>query len=264
MIRIYRPETVPRILEQKGKDRTAKDCADYDADPEAHHSGKKKFSIVKSIYGTQAIKRKLLEMQHKKCCYCETKFLASGHGAVEHFRPKGSVRQDRNSIVEKPGYYWLGYTWSNLLVSCSQCNTSHKNVLFPLHNPGRRARNHNDTIADEEPMLVDPGAEEPRDHIRFRFDAPVALTPRGEETKCVLGLERPDLAESRLKVAIQIGIAERLRKMYEAMNALEHRELNEDQQLCMDRVDMFLARSVEPTSEYSSMAIDLLDFLRSR
>ena len=264
MIRIHRPEAVPRNLEKKGKERTVKDCADYDADPEAYHSGEKRFSIVKRIYGTPAIKRKLLETQHKKCCYCETKVLASGHGAVEHFRPKGSVRQDSNSIVEKPGYYWLGYTWSNLLVSCSQCNTSHKKVLFPLHNPGRRARNHHDTIEDEEPMLVDPGAEDPRDHIRFRFDAPVALTPRGKETKCVLGLERSDLTEARLKVAFQIRFANGLRKLYEAMNDLEQSELNEDQKIDIDRAQLLLGRSVEPTSEYSSMAIDLLDFLRSR
>ena len=138
MIRIYRPEAVPGNLEEKGKDRTAKDCADYDADPEAYHSGKKKFCITNKIYGTPAIKRKLLDAQHKKCCYCETKFLASDYGAVEHFRPKGSVSQNRNSIVEKPGYFWLGYTWSNLLVSCSQCNTSYKGTRFPLQNPGRQ------------------------------------------------------------------------------------------------------------------------------
>ena len=264
MIRIYRPEAVPSRLEVQGKVRTIKDCADYDADPKAYQSGEKKFSIVKSIYGTPAIKRKLLEAQHKKCCYCETKFLASDHGAVEHFRPKGSVRQDRNSIVEKPGYYWLGYIWSNLLVSCSQCNTSHKNVLFPLHNPRRRARNHNDTIEDEEPMLVDPGSEDPRDHICFRGDAPVAPTPRGEVTICVLGLERFDLTEARLKVAYQIRFAYRLRKMYEAMNDLEQRELDEDQQEDIDKADILLRRSVNPTSEYSSMAIDLLEKLRSR
>ena len=264
MIRINRPEAVPRNLEKRGKERTVKDCADYDADPEAYHSGDKKFSIIKSIYGTTAIKRKLLEAQHKKCCYCEIKCLASGHGDVEHFRPKGSVRQDSNSIVEKPGYYWLGYTWSNLLISCSLCNTTHKKNLFPLHNPYHRARNHNDEIENEERMLVDPGAEDPRDHIRFQYDAPVALTPRGEETIWVLGLERFDLTEARLKVAYQIKFANGLRKMYEAMNDLEQRELDEDQQVDIDRAYILLGRSVEPTSEYSSMAIDLLDFLRSR
>ncbi len=66
MIRIHRPEAVPRNLENKGKERTVKDCADYDADPEAYHSGEKKFSIVKSIYGTQAIKRKLLCQRRSK------------------------------------------------------------------------------------------------------------------------------------------------------------------------------------------------------
>ena len=113
-------------------------------------------------------------------------------------------------------------------------------------------------------MLVDPGAEDPRDHICFRGDAPVAVTPRGEVTICVLGLERPDLTEARLKVAYQIRIANGLRQMYEAMNDLQQRELDEDQQEDIDRAYKLLRRSVEPTSEYSSMAIDLLIFLRSR
>ena len=49
MIRIHRPGAVPRNLEKKGKERTAKDCADYDADPEVYHSGEKKFCITLKI-----------------------------------------------------------------------------------------------------------------------------------------------------------------------------------------------------------------------
>lgn len=255
MIRIHRPEAVPRNLERKGKERTVRDCADYDADHEAYHAGTKKFSIIKSIYGTKAIKKKLLKAQYDKCCYCESEFLATDYGAVEHFRPKGSVRQDNNSREEKPGYYWLGYTWSNLLVSCSRCNTSHKGIRFPLQNPDGRARNHNDTIEDEEPMLVDPGAEDPRDHMRFRFDAPVALAPRGEATIDVLGLERYGLADARLKWAKII------RMMYQAKKGLEQ---GQDHQERIDELTLFLEKSVIPSAKYSSMAIDLLDFLRSR
>ena len=255
MIRIYRPKAVPSRLEVNGKAQTTKDCADYDANPEAYHSGIKKFSIDNLIYGTQAIKKKLLEAQHDKCCYCESEFLETGYGDVEHFRPKGSVRQDYNSKEEKPGYYWLGYCWSNLLVSCSRCNTSHKGIRFPLENPGRRARNHHDAVENEEPMLIDPGVEDPRDHIHFRYDAPVPQTPRGEETIDVLGLERFILVEARLKWAKIIGMA------YQAMKGLEQ---GQDQQERIDELALFLGNSVKPSEKYSSMAIDLLDRLKSR
>lgn len=255
MIQINRSEAVPRRLEVLGKARTDKDCIDFDGDPEAYLAGTKKFSIIKSIYGTAAIKRKLLEAQHDKCCYCESEFLETGHGDVEHFRPKGSVRQDNNSRVEKPGYYWLGYSWSNLLVSCARCNTSHKGIRFPLQNPDRRARNHNDAIDNEEPMLVDPGAEDPRDHIRFRYDAPLPRTPRGEETICVLGLERHQLVKARLKWAKIIRMA------YQTMNDLKQGQGHQEH---IDELALFVQNSVNPSEKFSSMAIDLLDLLRSR
>ena len=249
MIRINRPVAVPQSLEKKGRARTEEDCRNFDADPNAYLSGLKNFSVLENIYRTPLIKRTLMKAQHEKCCYCESKILPTGYGAVEHFRPKGGVRQDSNSREEKPGYYWLAYTWSNLVVSCSRCNTSHKKTLFPLLNPDHRARNHNDPIDNEEPMLVDPGAEDPRDHIRFRYDAPEPQTPRGKETICVLGLERSDLAEARLKMAKLIGLAKRVVELYEAVNAIEQRQMDQDQQKDIDETVIILENSIKPNAE---------------
>lgn len=58
-------------------------------------------------YKVPDIKSKLDVIYNKKCAYCESG-VEDRH--VEHYRPKSS-------------YYWLAYSWDNLLISCSTCNT---------------------------------------------------------------------------------------------------------------------------------------------
>lgn len=87
----------------------------------------------RAIYGDPAIKGELLAAQHGKCAYCEIR-IESEYGAVDHYRPKGGVRQTRAALPTTPGYFWLAYAWDNLLVACSRCNTS-KSDLFPLVDP---------------------------------------------------------------------------------------------------------------------------------
>ncbi len=63
-----------------------------------------------------------------KCAYCERIYKMD----VEHYRPKGEVRDENNQIVtyagpgglaiSHPGYFWLCYEWSNLLPACISCN----------------------------------------------------------------------------------------------------------------------------------------------
>jgi len=68
-----------------------------------------------SRYKYKDIKERLKKLYNKKCVYCERK-LISFH--IEHYRPKDI-------------YYWLAYSWDNLLVSCGQCN-SHKRNRFEV------------------------------------------------------------------------------------------------------------------------------------
>src|SRR6266511_3690577 len=147
MIRIEKPAKPPRILTTKGAAQTQNDCAAYDASPADYHSGKKTLSIDSKIYGAKSVKNALLRAQHNKCCYCESKFRHTSYGAVEHYRPKGSVKQAPGLKEEYPGYYWLAYDWNNLLVSCERCNTSHKGNLFPLMDNNTRTRSHHGDIA---------------------------------------------------------------------------------------------------------------------
>lgn len=245
MIQILRPDA-PVVLMTRGVARTQRDCDAYEADPDTYRRGDASFEANEKIYGHATVKAKLLDMQYGKCCYCESKILATGYGDVEHFRPKGSVRQDGNSAEEKPGYYWLAYQWSNLLISCSVCNTSWKRTFFPLENPGERARSHLDPLVHERPMLVDPAVEDPRDHIRYNGDAPFALTARGQVTIERLNLRRGDLLEDRQKLLRSLTL---LRTVVEALGPDAPESLE---------ASAYMQQLSECSSEFSAMVTDFL------
>jgi len=177
MIRIVKPAKPPQILMTKGAEQTRKDCAAYDNSPADYRSGEKTFNINNNIY--RYVWKSLSRAQYNKCCYCESKFLATSYGPVEHYRPKGAVQQAPGQKKEYPGYYWLAYDWNNLLFSCTACNTK-KRELFPLIDKKARARSHHDDVTMEQPLLINPTVEDPRDHIRFREDVPEHLTKIGK------------------------------------------------------------------------------------
>jgi len=246
MIKIDRPDQPPAVLGTRGLPQTQADCRAYEAAPRRYRNGDLTFSANGNIYGHETVKTALLAAQHKKCCYCERKIRASDYGAVEHFRPKGGFRQDEASAEEKPGYFWLAYTWSNLLVSCSICNTSWKQTYFPLRDPARRARSHKARIRGEQPLLVDPAQEDPRDHIRYNGDAPYALTDRGQATIDRLGLRRGDLREERQTL---LSTLTQLRAVVVALgpDALESQQATAHMQTLAQR-----------SGEFSAMVTDFL------
>ena len=70
-------------------------------------------------YKVDSIQKRLKKIYHLKCAYCEQKLLdAPKH--IEHYRPKDT-------------YYWLAYSWDNLLLCCGGCNSS-KGTRFAIFN----------------------------------------------------------------------------------------------------------------------------------
>lgn len=61
-----------------------------------------------SRYKQEDTKTALENFYNHKCCYCEQR-IESYH--VEHYRPKSL-------------YWWLAYSWDNLLFICPACNTA--------------------------------------------------------------------------------------------------------------------------------------------
>ena len=123
--------------------------------------------VDKKFYRAGDVRKQLLEDQHNKCAYCESR-IPKEHNDVEHYRPKSM-------------YYWLGHDWNNLLYSCPLCNRSYKNDDFPLVNEANRVTTPG-SIAIEEPLIVNPAAEDPLQHIRFNRYMIVDITAQGKET----------------------------------------------------------------------------------
>lgn len=253
MIRVQKPVDPPKKLLVDGVAKTNRHCIEYDSEPKKYRSGEKKFEIDRAIYGDKNVKESLMRLQFNKCCYCENRINTS-YGDVEHFRPKGSVRQICKSGRRYPGYYWLSYDWMNLYYSCEQCNRSYKKDLFPLVDDCERVRDHHGNLDRERPLLVDPGGvEDPRDHIRFHQEIPVHRTEQGRVTIESIGLDRSALNETRKKHLDNLKRAREIVKFFPLLLAD-----NPDALQVIQEARNFLNSAVKACAIFSSMARDLL------
>lgn len=127
------------------------------------------------------VKKRLFRRQHQKCAYCERSGGDRGQ-PVEHMRPKGGAdrgdpRTDKRGVkVDAQHYWWLAWSWDNLVFACTSCNASGaKGTWFPLA-PGSASLKSPDVLrADlddaafdttrEAAMLLDPTRDNPLDHI---------------------------------------------------------------------------------------------------
>lgn len=228
MIRIERPETAPGTLETDGKELCAELCALVAEWRAGRTASQPILSFDPAVYGSRAVKGALMTAQHDKCAYCESRVTTTSFGDVEHFRPKGGVRQAEGSPLEQPGYYWLAYEWSNLLVACEKCNRALKKCIFPLSNPARRARSPEEPLAEEDALLIDPSSCDPELHITFDREVPKPLdgSLRGAKTIEVLGLDHERLNEPRRNLLRLLTCVYRVSRMDclespEARDALE-------------------------------------------
>ena len=107
--------------------------------------------------------------------YCED----SAGTDLEHFWP-------RTTYPERT------FTWENLLLGCSHCNSNAKRHLFPLDSSGQ-------------PLLLDPTQAEPLDHLVFSETGRYMHKSRKGRTSIqVFDLNRKILAEGRRDAWIAI------------------------------------------------------------
>ena len=183
MITVRKPARAPAVLRERGAAETA-----------TLTSQSRNFK--NDIYAHATVRAALIEAQHGKCCYCESRIAHTG-SVIEHFRPKTSVRQSPAEAREHPGYYWLAYSWKNLYLACNACNEI-KSDVFPLSRPDRRARGPGDGLGQERTIFVDP-RNDPSPVLGFA--GPTATPAQGRERGRLLirylGLNRPALEERR-------------------------------------------------------------------
>ncbi len=209
MLRFKRPPKPPGFDEKMESHRKAvADLVAAGEDP----------SFSESVW--QGYKKRFSTVQHGKCCFCEAYVHATGHGAVEHYRPKSSVstllapgneidgtanvRGRRVKLVTtgplRQGYWWLAYTWANWLFACTLCNSTWKKTLFPLAG-APKPRSPGPGVKDR-PLLLHPyGRAQPGRHLSFDDLGQVEGTSRrGRETVRTLGLDRETLRKKRAKI----------------------------------------------------------------
>jgi len=162
---------------------------------------------------------------NNKCAYCE-KSMSDIPTDAEHWRPKRRITGVQAG--EHPGYFWLAYSWRNLLPACSMCNSyDGKKNQFPItkrhvfrrrltdaeraqlirpdeaipstKEPGVWYLAAEDLDALEEPLLLHPYIDrDPTEHLEFGPDGAVrGLTMKGEQSILVFALDRENLVTDR-------------------------------------------------------------------
>lgn len=242
MIRIVQKSgsTPPDILQTRGAAETENLISRFEADD-------MDFEFLSSIYGHKAVKDRLIELQHYKCCFCESKIGHISYGDVEHFRPKAGWVQD-DEPLNQPGYYWLAYDWDNLLLCCQKCNQRHKRNYFPLQENGRRASSHTSDLSIEHPIFIHPVNENPEDFIAFKEEIPVGIDAdnRGSKTIEKLGLDRELLNDQRRATHNMV------KDIYDLANGFPE-TYPELKQLAKAKIEKYYIVSKADKTEYASV-----------
>lgn len=175
-------------------------------------SDKRKALIEKNSGVWKELKGVLMRWSHGKCWYSELKDPGSDFH-VDHFRPKGRVRNQGDEDIE--GYWFLAFDWRNYRLSVAWCNSAHsadggpaqgKQDQFPIRRTDKRARCCADDLGAEECVLLDPTNE--WDVTLLDFDEEGLPVPTTEgwarervlETRRILHLDAPRMVEARQRI----------------------------------------------------------------
>ncbi len=211
MRRVPRPPE-PESLSNARTLKERQDALDFYAawDGESKYDGYR-------VYKNPDIRSALEKAFGGKCAYCESRYAATQPVAIEHYRPKGEVTIDGKRVP--PGYYWLASEWTNLLPSCTDCNSPRRQDLpteeeattagkanaFPLASESTRATTPG-AEKDERRLVLHPYLDFPEKHLEFVWgtgtvdDGWVRALPRhpkGDATIKVCALQRRGLRAAR-------------------------------------------------------------------
>ena len=149
-------------------------------------------SPINDRYKSEDVRVGLNNIYKRKCAFCEQR-VEQYH--VEHYRPKAT-------------YYWLAFSWDNLLLSCPNCNQN-KGINFELDgaqvsftNIELNVRNINTSSSAydliELPKMVNPETTDPLGNIRFQVNGIIESDEaRFAYTIEKIKIDRKDLNDSR-------------------------------------------------------------------
>ncbi|MER0498972.1 hypothetical protein ACSZN6_01355 [Aeromonas hydrophila] len=211
---------------------------------------------------------------NNKCAYCEGKITNTGPIEVEHFRPKGKIKD----VPNHQGYWWLADEWTNLLASCIDCNRNRTQILyssqdgqqlsqseklsgkhdnFPIS--GQRATCANDDHNLEDPLLIDPTCVDPGLHLDWKVIAQIPLvtstTLYGKTSIDLYGLNRSKLVEERRE--LQLRLEEDFLSLLDMIKTVAEEPSAERREILIGRLERCINRffkHTEEKNEYSAFA----------
>lgn len=209
MIRIHKDlETIPNSL-----------CYDNIIDKLNVCIEEKRYkSKFNSKYKQNDTKELLSQIYNGKCAFCEQKIykcidgsMKSCSSTIEHYRPK--------SI-----YFWLAFSWDNLLWCCHRCNQNKDNTFEILNKQiefeeSFKSVIHNSTSLYqdiEKPLMINPEIESVLTKLSFDNGVIFSSDRRVQYTIQVCKLDRDDLNEKRL------GIIENFKNSAKKRNRLTY------------------------------------------
>lgn len=184
------------------------------------------------------IKDVFIEIQNRKCAFCERPLESKKEYDIEHFRPKGSVKPWKvppeltaagivvnQTAAKDEGYYLLPYHLLNYTVACAKCNSELKSDYFPIL--GTRQPTGEDPAAlqaAEKAWLIYPLGdldEDPEKLITFHGLSPQAAARKGSfnHRRALLTIaffylddrnKRKELYRGRADVIQKMGLAFRV------------------------------------------------------
>jgi len=187
----------------------------------------------------ESLKWTLKDMYHNKCAFCES-LIENEVGDIEHYRPKNRNKNQAKKCDKTYSYYWLAFSWDNLLPSCSKCNGKKSNCFDIL---GKRAVYENETLEGlhyktkayndlEKPKLLHPEHDTFESTISFsKKGKMISLNQKMKYTIRICDLNRINLLQSRRKI-----IGDFLNKLDENLVSFEKyiKKNNDNMEQCLE------------------------------
>ncbi|MGB8452746.1 MAG: hypothetical protein WCD89_10465 [Anaerocolumna sp.] len=214
MIKLERPDKPSELSKEKMKDLT--------------ETYKK---TGKAVWRENYIVKKLNEMSHDKCCYCELKLnVQSREMQVEHYHYKDKYVDE---VVE----------WKNLLPSCKQCN-SNKGIW--------------DTVVDP---IINPTDQNPKDFFYLKF----YMIKSKDNDRNSIGyktIELLDLNNRKRLVNLRIELADAMfNKLADTYDKLETYKFNKSNTRLKNKIIKTIKdilSMAQPDSEFSAVIATML------
>ena len=197
----------------------------------------------KTAYKTKDVQTKLSEIYHNKCAYCE-KNIDDTDKHIDHYRPKSK-------------YFWLAFSWDNLLLSCGQCNRDNKKDKFEIEGAKQEYENYKlyslgelqniikKLDEKEKPLIVNPEQVTQiflDNNLSFYLFDELAgkifsTEKRLKHTISLLGLNRKELLKKRLTILNDIKNTIKRRKDKYVIFGNENKFIEELKTLKNDEIE---------------------------